>query len=178
MVAFGRTRSKYELFRAVWLTTISVVIPGDIYEARRALFGSKQPAINAEIPESYNVPAFNASTLPNFGVFNPFSQNAENNCSPMSMPNTHPHMPYNLQPLQMPEMVYNNMGNSLYNAHNSPGGYPIHVSPAITPPAFAPAWIIPSPQPAGSQFTFPGVINQNTVIYKQSPIGSWNRKFF
>ncbi|CAF4928601.1 unnamed protein product [Pieris macdunnoughi] len=56
----------------------SIVIKGiercaaDIYEARRELLGKREASLNAEIPESYNIPSL-TNVMPNFPPFNPFS---------------------------------------------------------------------------------------------------------
>ncbi|KAI8439165.1 hypothetical protein MSG28_013012 [Choristoneura fumiferana] len=139
---------------------------GDIYEARRELLGGNEPVITAEVPESYNIPAFNTA-MPNFGVYNPFSPS-----HPLPNITNSPCSPYNLQL----ELANFNIGSPMYNQPPTPGGYPSPLSPvAITPPVYPNAWIIPSPQPRAGQFHYPsmGVPNPSNVMYKNQG-GSWN----
>ncbi|XP_059057902.1 protein bicaudal C homolog 1 [Achroia grisella] len=142
---------------------------GDIYEARRELLGGKESSITAEIPESYNVPAISNNTMPNFGVFNPFSPTHATN-----MTNS-PCSPYNIQLSDLGS--YANIGSPMFG-HNppTPGGYPSPLSPvAMTPPVFPTSWMMPSPQPRSGQFHYPsmGVPNPSNVMYKNQG-GSWN----
>ncbi|KAM3959681.1 protein bicaudal C [Aphomia sociella] len=142
---------------------------GDIYEARRELLGGKESSINAEIPESYNIPAISANTMPNFGVFNPFSPTHANNLG------NSPCSPYNMQLSELGN--YASIGSPMFG-HNppTPGGYPSPLSPVtMTPPVFPNAWMVPSPQPRSGQFHYPnmGVPNPNNVMYKNQG-GSWN----
>ncbi|CAH2092625.1 unnamed protein product [Euphydryas editha] len=135
---------------------------GDIYEARRELLGGKEPAITAEIPESYNIPSI-TNTMPNFSSFNPFSPSHNITNSPCS--------PYNLSELAN----YANIGSPMFG-HNppTPGGYPTPLSPvAMTPPVFPSGWMVPSPQPRPGQFHFPSLTqNPAQVMFKNH--GSWN----
>ncbi|XP_072945102.1 protein bicaudal C [Epargyreus clarus] len=98
---------------------------GDIYEARRELLGGSEPAITAEVPESYSIPSL-AAAMPNFG-FNPFSPaHTASPCSPFNM--------------QMTELATFGVSSPLF------GG-------ALSPAAF-PAWA-PSPPPRAAHFPFP-----------------------
>ncbi|XP_049876013.1 protein bicaudal C homolog 1 [Pectinophora gossypiella] len=136
---------------------------GDIYEARRELLGGKEPVIAAEIPESYNIPSLSNPTMPNFGMFNPFSPTHNMANSPCS--------PFNLQLSDL--AAYNNMGSPMFNNPPTPGGYPSPLSPvALTPPVLG--WMVPSPQPRAGQFHYPNMVpNPNSVMYKHQG-GSWN----
>ncbi|CAH0400739.1 unnamed protein product [Chilo suppressalis] len=102
---------------------------GDIYEARRALLGGKEPVITAEVPESYNIPAI-STAVGSFGAFNPFSPQ-HSLASPCS--------PY----------VDGFVASPLL-----PQSFPSPLSPALTPPAF-PSWLLPSPPPRHTQFPYP-----------------------
>ncbi|XP_052743425.1 protein bicaudal C isoform X2 [Bicyclus anynana] len=138
---------------------------GDIYEARRELLGGSESSVNAEIPESYSIPALN-KTMPNFGPYNPFSPSQ---IGPM---NNSPRSPYSLQLIT--DMANFNLGNPIYG-HNppTPGGYPAPMSPlAVTPPMY-PGWVLPSPPPRSGPFHFPAMTPApGPVMYKGQ--GSWN----
>lgn len=118
----------------------------DIYEARRALLGGKEPVVTAEIPESYNIPVATGA-IPNFGVYNPFSVGA----SPCS--------PYGLQ-LEL------GLGSPM-------GAMGAALSPS-SPPALPP-WLL-SPQHRAPLHLppLPPLAHANTpLLYKNSP-NSWN----
>ncbi|KAJ8714866.1 hypothetical protein PYW08_004847 [Mythimna loreyi] len=141
---------------------------GDIYEARRELLADKEPVITAEIPESYNIPAISANTMPNFSVFNPFSPTHAANIA------NSPCSPYNMQLSELASFA--NLGSPMFG-HNppTPGGYPSPLSPvALTPPVYPNSWMVPSPQPRSGQFHYPNLLpNPNSVMYKNQG-GSWN----
>ncbi|CAH4030218.1 protein bicaudal C isoform X2 [Pieris brassicae] len=111
---------------------------GDIYEARRELLGKREASLNAEIPESYNIPSL-TNVMPNFPPFNPFSP------SHSSVATNSPCSPF-LRDLS-------SYGSPMYGQHPpTPGGFPAPMSPAI--PVYG-NWLIPSPQPSTSQFHYP-----------------------
>ncbi|XP_045488881.1 protein bicaudal C homolog 1 isoform X2 [Pieris rapae] len=111
---------------------------GDIYEARRELLGKREASLNAEIPESYNIPSL-TNVMPNFPPFNPFSP------SHSSVATNSPSSPFLRD--------FSSYGSPMYGQHPpTPGGFPAPMSPAI--PVYG-NWLIPSPQPSTSQFHYP-----------------------
>ncbi|XP_028167373.1 protein bicaudal C homolog 1 [Ostrinia furnacalis] len=113
---------------------------GDIYEARRALLGGKEPVITAEVPESYNIPAI-SNAMPNFGMFNPFSPTHAANINNIT---NSPCSPFNMQLQELNN--FNNLNSPMFGL-GAGGTFAGPLSPgALTPPAF-PAWVLPSPQP-------------------------------
>lgn len=89
------------------LISIIFVLTGSIYEARRELLGGNEPAITAEIPESYTIPAPPGNLIPSFGAFNPFSP------SHAATMNNSPRSPF------VAEMNYAGMGSPIFG-HNPP----------------------------------------------------------
>ncbi|RVE49878.1 hypothetical protein evm_005471 [Chilo suppressalis] len=128
-----RSRVRIPVGADVCVMNTSICTPGclicDIYEARRALLGGKEPVITAEVPESYNIPAI-STAVGSFGAFNPFSPQ-HSLASPCS--------PY----------VDGFVASPLL-----PQSFPSPLSPALTPPAF-PSWLLPSPPPRHTQFPYP-----------------------
>ncbi|XP_060804945.1 protein bicaudal C homolog 1 [Amyelois transitella] len=113
---------------------------GDIYEARRELLGGEGSPITAEIPESYNIPSISNNSMPNFGLFNPFSPTHAANI------NNSPCSPYNMQ--------LNDIGEELMMCR--PASYGLG-SPAFAGPLSPPAaaWPAPSPQPRLQHLHYP-----------------------
>ncbi|XP_026741713.1 protein bicaudal C-like isoform X2 [Trichoplusia ni] len=121
---------------------------GDIYEARRELLNDKEPVINAEIPESYNIPSISANNLGAFGMYNPFSPSSGS--------------PFNIgSPLLAPLAM-------------SPLSPPVFATPWVLPSPPAPVHPAHPAHPRAFHYPSPNLIpNHNNVMYKNQQ-GSWN----